>query len=477
MQKFLTNAQMRASDEYTIKVLGIPSMTLMRRAGGAIAAEVCKIAGEGSSIVVVCGSGNNGGDGYICAQALLKKGYSVSVYDAATSPRSKECQNAASEYKGGYTRDIAGDIIIDCLFGTGLCRKVEGEYAKLIEKINSCGAFVVSADIPSGLNGDNGLVMGVAVRADLTIAIGEYKCGHALGDGKDYCGALKKVDIGIVVNCEDCAVAYEDGDAAEFFPSRKQNSNKGTFGSVCLVSGSQKYPGAAALCLSAALRSGCGYVKIYTSPEVKNTLIANYPQALYIPAADLSCASLVIGPGCGDSLDLFNAVRSALRIYRGNFVIDADGINTLAKNGVSVLKEAKCKIILTPHIIEFSRLTGKSAAAILSDPIGCAKSFAEEYGVTVLLKGASTVITDGKRVVLNLRGNSSLAKAGSGDMLAGFMGGTAARGNDLFSAAVCASYVVGAAAEIASAEKTEYCVVSKDVVEAIPFAIKKILNG
>lgn len=478
MKKFLTNAQMRAADEYTISSLGVPSHVLMRRAGEAIAAEVMRvIKSQQEKITVVCGSGNNGGDGFVCARILHEKGFNVSVYELPYSARSEDCATAASQYKGNYIQKITGDIIVDCIFGTGLSRKVEGVFADVINQINASGAYIISADIPSGLNGDNGVVQCVAVNADLTVVIGEYKLGHALGEGPDYCGALVRADIGIVTDKNDYAVALEDVDAAEFFAPRKRNSHKGTFGSVCLVAGSSKYPGAAALCLSTALRSGCGYVKLFTAPEVRADLIAAYPQALYISSPDYSCSSFVIGPGCGDSSEIFPMVRSVLRNYRGKLLIDADGLNALSKNGVSALKETKCKVILTPHVIEFSRLTGKSAAAILADPVGCARDFACEYGATVLLKGATTIITDGHRVVLNVRGNSSLAKAGSGDMLAGLIGGTAARGQDIFDAAVCASYVMGAAAELASAEKTEYCVTAEDIAANVARAVKNIMSA
>ena len=231
---------------------------------------------------------------------------------------------------------------------------------------------------------------------------------------------------------------------------------------------------AAALCLASALRSGCGYVKLCTEDCVKDALVAAYPQAIYLADIDFSCQALAIGPGCGDSQKTYEKVRSALNNYGGKLIIDADGINALARYGADILRRAKCGILLTPHVKEFSRLSGLSVEQILSDPVGSAMEFAAEYGVTVLLKGAATVITDGKRVVLNLRGSTALAKGGSGDMLTGFICGTAARGVELFDAAVCSNYVLGMAAEQIEAANTAYCATATDIISELPNAIKNL---
>ncbi len=474
MNKFLTNAQMREADRYTIEELGVPAYELMLKAGRSIAAYALKASEGGRRVTVVCGGGNNGGDGYVCAQELFKSGCNVAVFDASEGSRSPECERAKGDYAGAYADGVGGDVIIDCLFGTGLCRKVEGRYAGIIDGINSSGAYVIAADIPSGLNGDNGMILGTCVRADMTVAIGEYKLGHALGDAPDCCGALVRADIGIEARGE-YVLCEDDASVARFFPARRLNSHKGTFGTACLVAGSRTYPGAAALCLSTALRSGCGYVKLASAPEVCASLYAKYPQAIYLPSPDLSADCLLIGPGCGDSPETFSAVHTIMRNYSGKLVLDADALNVIAKNGSSVLGEARADVLITPHLIEFTRLTGKRAAAILADPVGCARDFAREYAVTVLLKGHATVITDGRRTCINVRGNSAQAKGGSGDMLAGFICGSAARGLDLFDAAVCSSYVVGAAAELASGGLTEYCTTAGDIARNVPLAVKNIM--
>ncbi len=472
MQKFLTSAQMRTAEGYTINALGVPVAELMERAGNAIAKHVLKAAAGGKKVNVVCGGGNNGGDGYVCARILAERGVRVSVFDAAADSRSPECTEAKRKYVGLYAESIGGDVIVDCILGTGCNRPVEGKLAEAIKVINKSGAYVISADIPSGICSDNGLALGEAVKADLTVALGEYKLGHVLGDGPDYCGAMVKDDIGINVE-GDVARAFDDDDVAAFFPARRRNSHKGTYGSACICAGSTKYPGAAALCLMGALRSGCGYVNLATVPEVRSALFPVFPQAIYLSSPDVSADAIAIGPGCGDSTQTFSSLRNVLRNHSCKLIIDADAINALSKN-ISIIGEAGCAVLLTPHVAEFSRLTGISVRDILADPVGKARSFAAEYGVTVALKGAATVITDGKRVTLNLRGNTALARGGSGDILTGLLCGAAARGLNLYDAAVSSCYVLGAAAELASAEATEYCATAEDIVGNIPQAVKII---
>lgn len=473
MIRFLSNAEMRSADMYTINELGVPSEELMRRAGEAIAEEVAKAAKDcGKKITVVCGTGNNGGDGYVCARALKERGLDVAVF-ATEGNLSPDCQNAKNLYGGAYTHKIEGDIIVDCLFGTGLSREVGGRYAEIIKMINDSGALVVSADIPSGINVDNGAVMGTAVRADITVAIAEYKLGHVLGDGVDFCGATVKADIGIKAE-GDYASALEDRDAKKFFPERKRNSHKGTYGSACIMAGSEKYMGAAALCLSAASRSGCGYVRAACPAAVRGALISSLPQVIFSEQADLSANAVAIGSGCGADENLYAKLKEILLSYKGKLIIDADGLNVLAVFGKDILKKACCEVLITPHAKEFSRLTGQDVKAILCDPVESAKKFAREYGLKVLLKGAATVITDGRKVFLNLRGSTALAKGGSGDMLTGLICGSAARGLDLMDAALCGAYVLGCAAEAVSAEKTDYCATATDILAAVPAAIKNI---
>ncbi len=476
MELILSNAEMKLSDEFTIKS-GVPSGVLMRRAGQAIAEEVIAVADKIGTrdVLVVCGTGNNGGDGYVCAQMLGERGYNVKVY-AAKGNLSVDCNREKSAYKYAYSSHIAGAIIVDCLFGTGLNRNIEGENAEIIKAINSSGGFVISADIPSGINGDNGLVFGCAVKADLTVAIQEYKFGHFLGDGIDFCGRVIKKDIGIISPEKEYAKLYCPQDIAKFYPERRRNSHKGTYGTANLIVGSEKYIGAAALALNAALRSGCGYVKLTSESAVKSALAPRLPQVIYTDEPDLSANAVAVGSGCGNGENLYNLIVKLLNGYSGTLVIDADGLNALSKYGKEVLKNKKCRVLITPHVKEFSRLSGLSVEEIYNNAVNAAKNFSYEYNVTVLLKGAASVIAEDGRVAINVRGNTALAKAGSGDMLTGLICGTIARGLSPFEAAVCSAYTLGLAAEIAASERTEYCVTTNDVIKNLHSSVKRLTS-
>ena len=357
MQRVLTVGEMREADYYTINELNIPSEVLMGRAGSAIADEVAAVATPSSRVLVVCGTGNNGGDGYVCARELELRGYNVKVY-AVSGRLSDDCAREKAAYCGEYSQNIEGDVIVDCIFGTGLSRTVSGECAEIIQKINSSGALVVSADIPSGLNGNSGLAEGCAVKADVTVAIAEYKTGYFLNDGTDFCGKIIKKDIGIVCPRSQYTQIFEGSDIASFFPKRKRNSHKGTYGTAQLVVGSDRYYGAAVLAAEAALKSGCGYVKLNTGANLRPRLAVKLPQIIFNDNMDFSAECIAIGSGCGVSQELYGSVTNLLKSYCGTLIIDADGLNSLAKFGLDALKNKNCNVLLTPHVKEFSRLTG-----------------------------------------------------------------------------------------------------------------------
>ncbi len=472
MRYFLNNGQMRGADAKTI-ASGVSGETLMARAGKALAEEVIAAAGGllTKKILIVCGLGNNGGDGYVCARELLSRGASVKVY-AVQGKLSPDCAREKTRYEGVYTDKISGEIIVDCLFGTGLCRPVEGALAQVINQINSSGATVVSADIPSGINGDNGRVEGVAVKADITVAFAYPKYGCVLGDGIDYSGKTVVKDIGI--KAEPAVCAPDEEDIARYFPARKRNTHKGSYGSACVVAGSQKYCGAAALSVAAALKSGCGYVYAAVDEDIKRALFPVYPQAIYCAQPNLSADCIAFGMGRGNGEKTYAEICSLLQNYGGKLVLDADALNALSSYGTGVLKSAACKVLITPHMGEFARLTGMSVEEIAENPVEAAQNFAREYNVVVHLKSAVSLTCDGERCSLSLRGDSSLAKAGSGDMLAGLICGSAARGLDLYDAAVCSQYILGGAAEACSEKLSEYCVTARDVLKNIPIFVKRL---
>lgn len=269
---------------------------------------------------------------------------------------------------------------------------------------------------------------------------------------------------------------YSDEEIKTFYPLRKRNTHKGNYGSANLIAGCGKYLGAAVLSAEAALRSGCGYVKLTADESVKSALAFKIPQVIFLGQPDLSSQAIAVGMGCGVSVQLYEIIQSLLSDYEGTLIIDADAINSLAKYGKEILKNNNGKVILTPHAKEFSRLTGLSIQEITKDPLNCARAFAKEYSCIILLKGADSVITDVSRTVVNTRGTTALAKGGSGDMLSGYMCGCAARGLQPFDSAVCAAYTLGLSAEISSEQKTDYCATAKDILNNLHFAVKRLTD-
>ncbi len=473
MQQYLTNAQMREAEKSS-EDFGIPSEVLMKRAGRALADEVQEAAARlgVKDVLFVCGTGNNGGDGYVAARELLSRGLEVSVF-SFFGELSAGCRREKKRFTGKTVRSVSGRLIVDCIFGTGLNRKLQGEFASVVKKINSGGAYVISADIPSGINGDNGLVMGAAVKADLTVAFGYPKIGCVIGDGIDYSGKLTVKDIGIAA-AEGCAYAPGEQDISGFFKERLRNTNKGDYGKACIVAGSERFPGAAVLAVSAALRSGCGYVSAVVPEKLKYALAVGYPQCIYGDSPALDSEALAVGMGLGCSTETYERVCALLKSYKGKLIIDADGLNSLAQYGLDPLKNTRAKVLITPHIGEMCRLCALSKEEVLADPVGIAQKFAAEYNVTVHLKSSVSATCDGKRAALSLNGTSSLARAGSGDMLSGLICGTAARGLSLFDAAVCSRYVLGASAEKCSEECGDYCVTADDIIKNICCAVKRL---
>ncbi len=481
MDRVVTCAQMTQAESYTVNTVGVHMLELMKRAGEGIAQEVFNVINrlKAHEVTVVCGPGNNGGDGYVCARLLHQNGMKVKVY-AIGDALSENCIYQRNFYNGDYTKTLDGEIIVDCIFGTGLNSNVDGEYRDVIKAINTKkltdNICVISVDIPSGLNGDNGKVMGVAIKADMTIAIGEYKFGHFLNDAKDYCGMVVKKDIGVIFN-HATATVYFDADVKNCYPQRLQNSTKFSYGAAEIIGLDCDYKGASIMSMLAALRTGCGYVKYVTNLRENANLPLIYPQPVYYDEFDLSAQAIALGMGMGIKNATYQKIKLLLKSYEGTLIIDADGLNCLAKFGIDILKEKKtCKVILTPHAVEFARLAKVDISTVKNNPVNAATKFARELDgeqhVIVLLKGPSTIITDGVNVGIVNRGNSALAKAGSGDMLAGIIAGGCARGLFPFDGCVCGAYTMGLAAEMASEELGEYSVTAEDIINYLPKAIK-----
>ena len=478
MKYAFSNEQMRRADAAAIAA-GTPSLALMERAGAELARAVADaMERKGiSDVVFVCGGGNNGGDGFAAARLLDEAGEDVSVLCLAEK-FSDDCEAMRRQYRGEVLGRIPRrrfGIVVDCLFGTGLSRPIERENRALVEFINS-GAYVIACDIPSGLM-ECGIASETCVRADETVTMGQGKLALIMADGIDCAGKVTVADIGI--HAQEAGVeVWEASDVKKLFPARRSNSHKGSYGAACILAGGA-YSGAAFLAAGACLKSGAGYTKLCVTPQLFPYAVGKLPAVILketksIDGDILAADCIAAGMGSGVSEPLYVHIAELLGMYTGTLILDADALNTLAAYGTEVLEKKMCRVILTPHPKEFARLVGKSVGEILADAVHEAKSFAQRFGATVILKNNRSVITDGVRVAVNPTGSAALAKGGSGDVLSGLLAGTCARGIAPFDAACAASWLLGRAGEIAAERLGEYSVDPADVISCIPEAIRTL---
>lgn len=467
--------------------LNIPSLLLMERAANAVVEELVDSSYDLKKTLIACGTGNNGGDGLAIARLLKAKGYDVDVcIVGALDKFSPEAKQQFEMYKSVFGNFVTAPVydeytvIVDAIFGIGCNRDITGLAAEVIENINAANASVVAVDVPSGISSDNGKVCGIAIKAATTVTFFTEKLGLVLYPGREHCGKIVTADLGIPFEeCEECEiVTYTDKDLKKL-PERKENSHKGTFGKVLVIAGSPKISGAAYLAAAGAYRMGAGLVKIYTPKENQLAMQILLPEAL-LEVYDRNRPSLkqlkecmewadaiVIGPGLGIEKAAEKILKYVISKSDVPVVIDADGINILAKNKTYLL-ETHVPIVLTPHIQEMARLTEKTRETIMKNPMGEAKNFTEDYNVTLVLKDARTIVTkENERSFINTSGNSGMATGGSGDVLAGLLGGLIAQGMDSFEAAKLGVYLHGRAGDAAAAKKGEYSMLATDILDGI----------
>lgn len=495
MEYLLNSLQMKRCDSDTIQKIGIPSLVLMERAALAVVEEIEKASFDLGHVLVVCGSGNNGGDGFAVARLLKDRRVPVTVVfvgkegslSEETKTQKKICENCGIKIgtklePGEYT------TIVDAIFGIGLSRKVEGRYAELINVINSQNARVVAVDIPSGISADTGKVMGSAVTADMTVTFGYRKIGQILYPGTEYCGKVVCRDIGIrmseAVAAERPAFSYEKEDL-ETIPKRPPYSNKGTYGKVLLIAGSQGMSGACYLAALAAYRSGCGLVRVFTPECNRQVIQASLPEALvtvwdprHFPQEELAAALkwadvTGIGPGLGTGPVQNLILKYVLENWNGPLVIDADGLNLLADR-LDLLTQSRADLILTPHIGEMTRLGAVTKEAILEDILSFAKQYADRRQIICVLKDARTVVSDGKRTYVNTSGNSGMAVGGSGDVLTGVICGLLAQGMGPYGAACTGVYLHGLAGDAARKQMGGYGMLAGNIADQIGKVLQTI---
>lgn len=487
---------MKDCDSYAINILKLPSLTLMENAAKAALEEFLNVY-RGGGVAVICGGGNNGGDGAAFARLLREKGVKSDVYlfcvnmsDDLSVNFQRLKQTDVNIYLNPAEYDFKGyAYIVDALFGTGLNRGLEGEYKKVVGKINQSGAFVISVDMPSGLFG--GVKdFSAAVKADLTVSLAAYKYCQ-LFEGIDLCGNIIVKDIGIPIQCG--SDVYQNQDVKKFFPPRKKDTHKGSYGKLCIIAGSGKYFGAAAISYGAAasLISGCGYVCLCVPKFLADSYRCHIAESVfeYLPDDGENALfdanvldnitdrydAVCIGMGMGQNKNTFDIAAYLLKNYNKKLLLDADALNSIAVYDKDIFKRGfNCRVIITPHIAEFSRLTGASAEQIKSDSLKAAEGYSGENNVTVLLKGHSSVICGEGKSAVNVTGTAAMAKAGSGDVLSGIIGGLLARGFNTFESGAAGAFLHGRAGEIAQEKLGEHSVLPRDITRNLAEAIKNL---
>jgi NAD(P)H-hydrate epimerase len=498
-------AEMRALDRFTIEH-GTPGRVLMERAGTGVARLARRWRRGRGPVVVVCGRGNNGGDGFVVARRLRRARVPVEVWLAArpdaVAGDAGAMLAAWQKVRGAIhpvtteadvavlaTRLAAAGLVVDALFGTGLNAPVEGVAAGVIAAVNACGSPVVAVDIASGLSADTGLPLGAAIRASATATFGYPKIGQLLFPGIELTGYLEVVDIGIapgaVAAVELRTVLLDDVLAGRLVPVRRRDSHKGSFGHVAVLAGSRGKLGAALLAAEGAIRAGAGLTTLAVPATLQPLCEGHVREAMTAALADTGAgeaaldngagldevlrgrAAVVCGPGLGLAPETRALVTAVAQRCTVPLVLDADGLNAVA--GTDVLRTRPAPTVVTPHPGEMARLLGTDVAAVQHDRVGAARRLAREHGVTVVLKGARTLVaTPGGDLAIIPTGNPGMASGGTGDVLAGVVGGLLAQGLDPFAAAQLAAFAHGAAGDAVAAGRGEMGLAASDLLAALP---------
>ncbi len=514
----VTPKEMAKLDRITINEVGIPGIVLMENAGRGAFDFFLKVLPDllERRIGVVCGSGNNGGDGFVIARLCHQKGADVRVFcakdpwqltgDAMTNFEVISNLNIPVYILKDDDSDFWENLrectaVVDAIFGTGLSREVTGAFERLIKEINRMNVPVLSVDIPSGIDGSTGRVMGVAVQALATATFGLPKIGHYVWPGSMHTGMLEVIDIGIPNEIVEQAslnrFILTEQLVSRWIEPRQPVAHKGQAGHMVILAGSPGKTGAAAMAANSAVRSGAGLITLMVPEslnpilEEKTTESMTYPlketleHTISLEAEEEILSflkdkeSFAIGPGLSQNGETRELVRRLVTLVECPMVIDADGLNAIAGYTEEVLKNSKAPIVLTPHPGEMSRLVNMSVADVQINRLGVAQSFSRKYGVVVVLKGYKTIIAapDG-RVAINKTGNPAMASGGMGDILTGLIGAFLAQGIGAFEAACLGVYVHGFAADIIIKRRKwgTRGLAATDILETIPEVIA-ILEG
>ena len=515
MERIVSAEEMKWCDETTIRAIGIPGLSLMENAGGAVARLVQDVLHDvrRKHVVVFCGKGNNGGDGFVVARHLSNAGVTVSVF-LTSSPGALK-GDALSNFS--VLKKLAGrtippisiqrysrsaleklpsiDCVVDAVFGTGFSGNVKQPLLDLIKWMNGLDVPVVAVDVPSGLNATTGEVGNIAVKATRTVTFGLRKSGLLLNRGREFSGKVSVADIGIpnvVTDSKTLSKTFlvRSSDVRHSLPQRPLTAHKYSVGKVFVIAGSKGLTGAAAMCALSALRTGAGAVLLGIPETVYPTMAKKLTEVMVmpLPATDegtlsdksfdvllpkLGWADVVaIGPGLSLHPEAKTTVIRVVKEHQGRLLIDADGLTTLASEGIGILKKSKAEIILTPHSGEFGRLVKKSSSEVDRDRVEMPRTLAKQLKATVVLKGAPTATaTAGGEVYINSTGNPGMATIGSGDVFSGIVAALWSQGCATDAAAYGGVYLHGLAGDLAKKKLGERSLLAGDLIQYLPDAL------
>lgn len=513
----VTPDEMKIIDKTAIDEFGIPGIVLMENAALGVVSEIVKILGDvpGKYAIVLAGKGNNGGDAFAVARHLFNMGARLSVHVLAKlADISGDAKtNLDILLKMGIevnevTRDEHIDgikdslkfthVVVDGLLGTGLKGEVKGVMAGIIGVVNDSCVPVVAVDIPSGVNGETGKISSACIKAKTTVTFGFPKLGQLIHPGCEYVGDLKTLDIGIpraAVKADKIKTCFIDLDfVKQLIPKRKPDTNKGTYGRVLIVAGSRGMTGAACLTGGAALRAGAGLVYMAAPTSLLPIYAVSLVEALTIPLEDENKGYITkesvheilgklesldvaaVGPGLSSGDEIKAVVYSIIKSSKVPIVLDADGINVLAKD-LSVLKDLKTQMVITPHPGEMARLIGTSVKEVQEDRVNIARAFSKKWGLITVLKGSRTVIASPNgEIYINATGNPGMSTGGSGDVLTGIIASLIGQGLKPIDAAIAGVYLHGVCGDNIVQRKGEHGLIAGDLLQEIPNVIFEI-NG
>lgn len=504
--KIAKNLQMKMLDKIAIDEYSIPGIILMENAGIAVTQEILKEVRDNSEVVIFCGTGNNGGDGFVIARQLLQRGIGIQIFtvgDESSIKGDAQINYLIVKKMGIPLYNISSidninevqriivrsEVIVDAIFGTGFHGQLHPITTEVVNTINRSDRNIVSVDIPSGVHGDGGPVDN-AIRANKTIVLQLPKIANVVYPGAEYCGKIIVKNIGIpekvvnefetniYLNCQD--------DLKSHILKRAVNTHKGTYGLSLIIAGSKGMPGAAVLAAKSCLRSGVGLLKVLIPEEISSGFESNVIEAISIPYKDKyvekvieslqECDSIAIGPGLGKSIKSQSIMETVLKNRKSDLptVIDADGLNILAENKL-LFKYLDENCVLTPHPGEMSRMTGLTVKEINENRIEVTSKYAKLWNTNIVLKGAGTIISSHLGIIyVNTTGNPGMSTAGSGDVLTGIITAFTSRGIGIVDATRVSVFLHGIAGDRVARKIGEDGLIASDIINEIPRAIKSI---